>query len=225
MKTAPEQVSGNGQVNAKEPVTARRVGELTLEPPEARRRVRVPELLVGAALTVGFALAAVLWQANSTQREAALALATKVDRGDTITAKDLRVVYLGTDDHVVRLAPSESVKVIGQVAIGDMAAGTLITRANITDVAALGPGEGVVGLALDPGQFPSGRLTPGDLVNVVASGDTGGKLLAAAAVVYSVEELGGQGRKFVSLRASEADANGVAAAVEHAPVRLVLVGR
>ena len=152
-------------------------------------------------------------------------MATAVDRGDSITAKDLRVVYLGKDDRVVRLAPSESVRVIGQVAIGDMPAGTLITRANVTEVASLAPGEGVVGLALDPGQFPAGRLAPGDVVNVVAPGDTDGHPLAEAAVVYSVERLGGQGRKFVSLRASEADANRVAAAVEKGPVRLVLVGR
>lgn len=220
MKTAtPTQVKDNGSA------PSGRVRDLSLEPPGARRRVRVPELLVGAALTVGFALAAVLWQANSTQREAVLALAADVDRGDIITAEDLHVVYIGTDDLVVRLAPAESVRVIGQVAISDMAAGTLITRANVSEVAALAPGEGVVGLALEPGQFPAGRLAPGDLVNVVAPGDTDGDLLAEAAVVYSVEELGGQGRKFVSLRASEADANRVAAAAESGPVRLVLVGR
>ncbi len=220
MKTAtPTQVKDNGSA------PTGRVRDLSLEPPGARRRVRVPELLVGAALTVGFALAAVLWQANSTQREAVLALAADVDRGDTITAEDLHVVYIGTDDLVVRLEPAESVRVIGQVAISDMAAGTLITRANVSEVAALAPGEGVVGLALEPGQFPAGHLAPGDIVNVVAPGDTDGDLLAEAAVVYSVEELGGQGRKFVSLRASEADANRVAAAAESGPVRLVLVGR
>lgn len=220
MKTAtPTQVKDNGSA------PSGRVRDLSLEPPGARRRVRVPELLVGAALTVGFALAAVLWQANSTQREAVLALAADVDRGDTINAEDLHVVYIGTDDLVVRLAPAESVRVIGQVAISDMAAGTLITRANVSEVAALAPGEGVVGLALEPGQFPAGHLAPGDVVNVVAPGDTDGDLLAEAAVVYSVEELGGQGRKFVSLRASEADANRVAAAAESGPVRLVLVGR
>lgn len=220
MKTAtPTQVKDNGSA------PSGRVRDLSLEPPGARRRVRVPELLVGAALTVGFALAAVLWQANSTQREAVLALAADVDRGDIITAEDLHVVYIGTDDLVVRLAPAESVRVIGQVAISDMAAGTLITRANVSEVAALAPGEGVVGLALEPGQFPAGHLAPGDVVNVVAPGDTDGDLLAEAAVVYSVEELGGQGRKFVSLRASEADANRVAAAAESGPVRLVLVGR
>lgn len=220
MKTAtPTQVKDNGSA------PSGRVRDLSLEPPGARRRVRVPELLVGAALTVGFALAAVLWQANSTQREPVLALAADVDRGDIITAEDLHVVYIGTDDLVVRLAPAESVRVIGQVAISDMAAGTLITRANVSEVAALAPGEGVVGLALEPGQFPAGHLAPGDVVNVVAPGDTDGDLLAEAAVVYSVEELGGQGRKFVSLRASEADANRVAAAAESGPVRLVLVGR
>ena len=86
-------------------------------------------------------------------------------------------------------------------------------------------GEGVVGLALEPGQFPAMAIAPGDVVNVVAPGDGGDEtLLAEAAVVFAVEDLGGQGRRFISLRTSEGEANRVAAAAESGPVRLVLVG-
>ena len=49
--------------------------------------------------------------------------------------------------------------------------------------------------------------------------------LEAGYEVYAVEELGTQGRRFVSLKLPETDANRVAAAAERGRVRLVLVGR
>lgn len=219
MKTdtnAPVSTNGHGQREA--------VHDMKVGAPSPGRRVRMPELLVGAAIVVGFALAAVLWHSNSTQRDPALALAADVERGDAITAADLEVVYIGTDDAIVRLAPSQSVEVIGRVAVSDLEAGTLVTSANVVDLPALGPGDGVVGLALDPGQYPAGRLSPGDLVNVVIPGDAEEGPIAESAVVFAVEELGGQGRRFLSLRTSEDAANRIAAAAEAGPVRLVLVG-
>lgn len=200
------------------------IGDLELEPPRAARRVRVPELLVGAALAVGFALAAVLWQANSTQRDAVLALANAVDRGDVIEAADVRIVYVGSDQPLATLTQAESSLVVGRMAAVDLAAGTLLSASHVVDQQAVGAGEGVVGLALDPGQFPAAQLAPGDVVNVIAPGDGGDDgVLAESAVVFAVEDLGGQGRRFISLRTSEDAANRVAAAAERGPVRLVLV--
>lgn len=202
-----------------------RVGDLELDPPRTARRIRVPELLVGAALAVAFALAAVLWQANATQRDPVLAVATAVTRGDVIEARDVRVVYVGSDQPIATLSEAEASRVVGRIAVADLPAGTLLTAAQVTDPQTVEPGEGVVGLALDPGQFPAMRLAPGDVVNVVAgSADGGDAVLAEGAVVFAVEELGGQGRRFISLRTSEQAANRVAAAAESSPVRLVLVG-
>jgi hypothetical protein len=202
-----------------------RVGDLELDPPRGARRIRVPELLVGAALVVGFALAAVLWQANATQRDPVLAVGRSVARGDVIEASDVRVVYVGSDQPLVTLSEAETSRVVGRVAVADLPAGTLLTAAHVTDPQTVEAGEGVVGLALDPGQFPAMQLAPGDVVNVVAPVEGDGEgVLAEAAVVFAVEDLGGPGRRFVSLRTSEEAANRVAAAAESGPVRLVLVG-
>jgi hypothetical protein len=201
------------------------VGELELDPPRGARRVRVPELLVGAALAVGFALAAVLWQANATQRDPVLAVGRSIARGEVIEATDVRVVYVGSDQPLVTLSEAELARVVGRVAVADLPAGTLLTPAHMNDPQTVEPGEGVVGLALDPGQFPAMQLAPGDVVNVVTPGEGGDEgVLAEAAVVFAVEDLGGQGRRFVSLRTSEEAANRVASAAESGPVRLVLVG-
>lgn len=224
------------------------VNEVRIEPPP-RRRVHLPELLVGAALMVGFALAAVVWHMSTTAKEPALALSAPVKRGDVIKPTDVRVVYLSSDDGIARLRRDESSAVVGRTALADMAPGTLLTRASVAPPVSISAGEGVVGLALDPGQVPSSKLLPGELVNVIAGPATtatgprdgpdnssavgtalepeGGQasVLAYGATVFAVDSIGTQGRKFVSVKIPEADANRVAAAAERGPVRLVLVGR
>lgn len=201
-----------------------------LEAPPGRRR-RLPELAIGVALMVAFALAAVLWHLSSTSKDPVLALAANVERGEVIEATDLRIVYVASDEPLTHLPESASATVVGRIATTDLEAGTLLTRSQVTDRVRLAAGDGVVGLALDPGQFPALGLVPGDRVNVVAAAsptdtDDGeaSTVIASGGEVFAVEDLGNQGRQFVSLRMSENDANRVAATAERGPVRVVLVG-
>jgi hypothetical protein len=200
-------------------------GPVRLAPP--RRRVRVPELALGVLVTVGFALGAVLWHLNSVDRVPVLATATAIGRGEVIEAADVRVVYLAADDPVTVLGSSESAAVVGQVASVDLAEGSLLTRDVVEPALTVDPGAGVVGLALDPGQFPTRGLAPGDRVDVVAPTDSSVEgaqvVLAAGATVYAVEELASD-RLLVSILAGEQDARTVAAAAG-SPLRLVLVNR
>lgn len=208
-------------------------GQFNLQPPPGRR-ARLPEFVVGAALVVGFSLAAVLWHMGTTDKDPALALAAPVARGEMVEASDLRVVYVASDDPIARLGRSDAESIVGRVALADLPAGTILTPGSVAPRLSVGPGEGLVGLALDPGQVPATRLLPGELVNIVAGPAEGaavpadGRLtavLASRATVFAVEELRTEGRKLVSVKLPEADANRVAAAAERGPVRLVLVGR
>jgi hypothetical protein len=212
-----------------------RTGAPGIEAPP-RRRARLPEVALGVLLMVGFSLAAVLWHMSATERVPVLALAGEVARGEVIEPGDLLVVYLGADQPVAHLPRGAAGELVGRVAVADLPAGTVLTRSHVVARSPLGPGDGVVGLALDPGQFPAMGLVPGDVVNVVTAAPTGAPdeaqagegsagVLARRAEVYAVEPLGTQGRLFVSLRMPEAVANAVAAAAEGGPVRLVLVGR
>lgn len=186
-------------------------------------------------MMIGFALAAVLWHMSSTDKQPALALARDIGRGETIEAGDLRVIYMASDDRIAHLGRNDAAAVIGRIAVSDLSKGTLVTRANVADREGVGPQEGVVGLALDPGQVPAPVLMPGDLVNVVAGEPAADatqpgvaaatEVLASRATVFATEALGTQGRRFVSLKLPEAAANRVAAAAQRGPVRLVLVGR
>ncbi len=207
--------------------------QFRLEPPPGRR-ARVPELVVGAALMVGFALAAVLWHMSAIDKEPALALAAPISRGEAVEAADLRIVYVASDDPIARLGEGDAQELVGRVAVSDLPAGTLLTSGILAPRLTLAPGEGLVGLALDPGQVPASALASGDMVNVIAGPGEGGALqaedrstavLASGATVYATEDLRAEGRRFVSVKLPEADANRVAAAAERGPVRLVLVGR
>lgn len=195
------------------------------------RRARLPELAIGLALMVGFSLAAVLWHMNATDKDPVLALASDVERGQVIAPSDLRVVYVASDQPIAHLPRSATAELVGQVAVAELPAGTLLTRGHVVARTSLGPDDGVVGLALDPGQFPALGLLPGDLVNVVTGGSEGSigddnvtGVLAERAEVFAVEPIGTQGRQFMSLKMSEGIANRVASAAERGLLRLVLVG-
>lgn len=222
-RTMVEKAKGNGAVPLADAPR--------LEPP-ARQRGRLPELVIGIIVMVAFALGAVLWHSSTTEREAVLALVGDIERGETIAADDLRVVYVASDDPIAHVRQEQSGDIVGRIATTDLEAGTLVTRSQVANRVAIGVGEGVVGLALDPGQFPALGLLSGDRVNVVSAEpvtpeddeDAPSPVLARGGEVFAVEDLGSQGRQFVSLRMSEDDANRVAAAAERGPVRLVLVG-
>jgi hypothetical protein len=190
---------------------------------------------VGVVVTVVFALGAVLWHLSAVDKSPALAVVGAVERGGTIGAEDIQVVYVSSDDAVARLDESQLDQVVGRVALVDLAPGTLLTASVIADRPALAAGDGVVGLALEPGAYPVVGLSPGDRVNVVHSvdpavvavdgdGDGGAPevVVARGATVVAVEELPSD-RRLVSIIAPEDDADAVAAAAGSGTLRLVQV--
>lgn len=114
-------------------------GQFNLQPPSGRR-ARLPELVVGAAMVVGFALAAVLWHMGTTDKDPALALAAPVARGEVVEATDLRVVYVASDDPIARLGRSDAEDVVGRVALADLPAGTILTSGSVAPRLSVGPG-------------------------------------------------------------------------------------
>jgi hypothetical protein len=199
----------------------------TLTPP--RRRLRVPELAVGVLVIVLFALGAVMWHLSTTSKVPALAVSAEVHRGDIVEPTDLRTIYVASDVALSRIA--DPTRVVGKVALVDLAPGTILSPAFVADGQSLATGDGVVGMALDPGQYPTLGLAPGDRVNVVRSGDaattTGtttkaDQVIARGATVFAVEDLASD-RKLVSIQAAESDADAVAAAAGSSGLRLVLV--
>ena len=191
------------------------------------RRVRVPEVAVGVLVTVVFALGAVLWHLSTVDKVPALAAASRIERGEVIDTSDVRVVYVSSDNTLARLDSSELSRVVGRVALVELAEGTLLTQSVVAEAAALGAGEGVVGLSLDPGAYPARGLAPGDRVNVVRTADVADRdaeprVIAHNATVYAVEDLSSD-RLLVSILAGAEDAEAVAASAGAGGLRLMLV--
>lgn len=196
-----------------------------LRPPG--RRLRTPELAIGLLVTTVFALGAVLWHLSAVDKVPALATSTRVERGDVIEADDVHVVYVSSDDDLARLDSSQMNRVVGRVAVVDLAEGTLLTSSAVAEANAMNSGDGVVGLALDPGAYPARGLAPGDKVNVVRAADVADldaepTVVASNASVFAIEELSSD-RLLVSVLTTEADAAAVAASADVGGLRLVLV--
>ena len=196
----------------------------SLSPP--RGKVRLPELVVGIFVMGVFALGAVVWHLSAVERTPALGLGVAVERGDTIAASDVRIVYVASDDPLAHLGEAQMNQIVGRVALVDLPAGTLLTTGLVADPIALDAGDGVIGLSLEPGAYPALGIAPGDRVNVVragdsTSGDAGEAVIARNATVFAVQDLAGD-RKLVSIMTSEADAEAIAVAAGSL-LRLVMV--
>ncbi len=201
--------------------------------PSVGRQRRLPEIAAGALVIVVCALAALWWQAASSDKQQVLALRGDVERGQVIAVEDLQVVGVDADSAVAVLAETESGSVVGRSARTALPAGTLVVESQFSEGSLLEPGDGVVGLSLDAGEFPSLSLAVGDQVGVVltpAAGDprsfetdVDAHVLVDRAIVVEVSPVGTQGGLLVSLQVREGDAARVAAAAAGDRVRLIQV--
>jgi len=110
---------------------------------------------------------------------------------------------------------------VGLVALTDLEAGTIVAPGYFAARMEVEAGEGVVGVSLAPGAYPSVHLSPGDVVDVIDSESPEG-VIARGAVVFDVAELGVQGQRLVSLLL-DSDTAAAVARVPEDRLRLVLV--
>lgn len=203
-------------------------GTTAVAPP--RRRVRLPQVAIGLLVTLGFALTALLVHLGSVERVPVLALSGDVARGEVISESDVSVIHIGSGAGVTHLGRKDLRRVVGQTALVDLSEGSLLTVDVLADGAVVEEGQGVVGLLLDPGQYPASGLGAGDEVLVIRSASEAPEVesgpsdvvIARDATVSAVEELGGD-QRLVSIVAEEADAAAVAAAAGAGSLRLVMV--
>nr|WP_244984691.1 hypothetical protein [Actinomadura citrea] len=158
----------------------------------ASSRERKPALAALAVLLIlGGALASAYLVMASGERVSAIRIAQPVAAGQRIPASALEEVQIG-DTGIQYLKWTERAKVSRYFAAVPLVKGALLTNSMISPADAPASGRLVVGLALKPGQMPSGDVSRGAHVTLFAvGGGTGGgpragTVLARDAVVLNV---------------------------------------
>lgn len=190
-------------------------------------RNRWPEITVGLLVVALFALVGTWFYSSTSDRQPVVAVRQPIERGHQVTAADLMVVEVASDQALNTVPGAQSAQILGRTALVDLEPGTLVSVALFADQAPVAVGEGIVGLALEPGEYPTLTLAPGDRVRIVetpkgAGGDAEVVLVAAAEVV-DVTPIGVQNQLFISVSMAAAEADTVVAAAAQDRVRLVQV--
>jgi SAF domain len=209
--------------------TTVRAGTGSVAPaPKLRRR---PALVAASivAISAGALLAAFAWTATSTT-QSVLAVRSAVERGAVIAQDDVMTVQVSADPALAPVPASQASAVVGQRAATDLAAGTLLTREQVSDTVLPAAGMSIVGVGLPSAQMPGEPLLVGDRVRVVAtpgaSGEvTAGEPLTIAATLVGVRVNDDNGQSVVSVQVPQGDAAELAARAATGNVALVLDSR
>ena len=209
--------------------TTERAGTASVAPaPKLRRR---PALVAASivAISAGALLAAFAWTATSTT-QSVLAVRSAVERGAVIAQDDVMTVRVSADPALAPVPASQASAVVGQRAATDLAAGTLLTREQVSDTVLPAAGMSIVGVGLPSAQLPGEPLLVGDRVRVVAtpgaSGEvTAGEPVTIAATVAGVRVDDENGQSVVSVQVPQGDAAELAARAATGNVALVLDSR
>lgn len=130
----------------------------------------MPHLVLGTALVLVCALAAVVLSVRAGGRVPVLALARDMPAGEVITSADLRVVQVAAGD-VATVSADQEAAVVGQPLTVPRPAGTLLSPDDVGSVNWPPPGRAIAAVALPVGAFPPG-LTAGAKVAAVVSPET-----------------------------------------------------
>lgn len=204
-------------------------GQASVMPaPKLRRR---PVLVAAsvAAVILGALLGAWTWSSTANTHEV-VALRQTVTRGETITRGDLMTVQVGLDPALKSMPGDRLGSLVGQRAAMDMAAGSLVTAADVTTTVLPGKGRSVVGVAIPPSLMPGEKLLAGDQVRIVATpgqqGDVGQEPPEAiSATVVGLYPNGENGQTVVSVEVPQEQAAELAARAATGKVALVLDSR
>ncbi len=220
-KVGQSKPSPNGLTNG----STARAEPLPLAPSRTARS-RVPQALLAALLIIGGGLGGLLLFSSYNQRTGAVVVAADVAHGTPLTRDHLMVAEVALDQNVSSIGSIS--EAVGSFAAHDLRAGELLTPADLaTEEQLLTAGESVIGLLLEPGQYPTKRLVAGDRVDIFAPGSEQflPGPLAADLVVFDVVESSNDGRNLlVSVVVTADQAAAVFDAAAGSGVRLSMRG-
>lgn len=215
-----------GQLKPSTNGSGSRPDPLPLAPPRALRS-KVPQALLAALLIIGGGLGGLLLFNRYNQRTAAVVVINPVSHGELIAREDLVLTEVALDPGVSTIGAISDAA--DRLAAHDLQPGELLSTGDLaTEDQLVTADESVIGLLLEPGQYPTTRLIGGDRVDVFAPGaetEVPGPL-ASDLVVFDVVESSSDGRiLLVSVVVSAEEASTIFDASEAGGVRLSLRGQ
>jgi hypothetical protein len=198
----------------------------------AETRHRNPTWIVaGVLLVLLSALGGVLLFTSTDDRSDVLVAARDLDPGRPVERSDLRVQRVALDANVSSLPVESAPELVGEHPIGRIPAGTMLSAAMFEPAVPLGPGEMVVGAALDPGEAPLFKLEVGAAVELVkvtvpaaGSAETDGSATSiGTGTVWAVEPVA-SGQLWVSVRVKGDVGMQASAAAAQDRLRVALIG-
>lgn len=204
-------------------------GEPVLAPPPKLRRR--PLLVAGSVMAVcaGALLGVFVWTVLS-DTQSVIAVRASIERGSVIDEADLMSVQVGVDTALSPVNADEMADLVGQRAAVDMAAGTLVTREQVTTAVLPPAGSSIVGVPVPAGLLPGEPLVAGDRIRVVATPGAQGEFtneppLTIPAVVVGVRAQVDTGVSVVSVEVPQDRAAELAARAATGNVAVVLDSR
>jgi len=181
-------------------------------------------------LVAGGAAGAGLLALRLDQRVPMLVAIHDIAPGQQLTAADLSVAPVAADG--LDLIPaSRQGDAIGRYAAVPIPQGRLIDHRMLAASGLLTAGKAAVGMVLKAGQTPASGVQPGDVVNVIRTGQETGTVIAKNAVVSSVRasESGGfgttSGDTVATVIVQVSESTDVATAAQGNRIALVLLTR
>lgn len=144
-------------------------GQAPPRPIVPRRRRRPVMVVVGILLCLTGGSVGGWLATNVGDTQAVLALERPVVYGAPVRDADLRVVRIRTDPGLSVVPASQQRDVVGKFAATDLERGALLTQDSVTSNRVPGPGEELVGVAVDASRMPNRPLHAQDQVLVVTT--------------------------------------------------------
>lgn len=192
-------------------------------PMKPRRNMRM--LAIGAILAILCGLAAV-WAVNRAGTPRSVVIVTdNVAAGDKVTGADLGTTRVTGGEELATVPANDLRSLIGRRANTALPAGTLATEAAFQRRVTAREGQVIVGVPLEPGQYPMSGLQQGDVVRLVYTDEQQSKTApsSVSAVVLAVGEPNKNGRRVVDLSVPNGDADRAARAASSGKVSIINV--
>ena len=162
--------------------------------PRPKRGRRTSELLVGALLVLGGALAGLIVFQRGDPRFVVVATSSELQRGTIIDRSHLVALEVGSvPNHAITPAQDAS-DLLGKRLLVDVPAGVPLTRFVVSDARPLTGAQALIPLQLERGAVPS-QIARGDMVQVIISFPNRGvdapspEILAETMEVFAIESV------------------------------------